>query len=155
MMKKYIFLFFVIVATIPAMAQTYNPRVSRDSVGILKGKVDMLKSSIKILELKIKESEEEAEVEKLRLKLLEANGDAKSSYAKNSNQADNTGSRSSIDLKAMEKLSKKAKSDADDAHKALERFNKQIDKVEDIRSQIETEERKLNYKKPQIVYDYR
>lgn len=152
-MKKLIFIFFSIFAALPVFAQTYNPKVSKDSLGILNARVEVLKSSIKVLELKIKESEEEADVEKLRLKLLEANGNAKSSSEKNSGNISNNGSV--IDSKAVEKLSKKAKSDDEDAKKALDRYNKQIAKVEDIRTQIQGEERKLTYKKPYILYSYK
>ena len=152
-MKKLIFASLTVFASIPAIAQTYNPKVSKDSLSILTNRVDVLKMNIKVLELKIKESEEETDVEKLRLKLLEANGNAKSSSESHSANINKSGSM--IDQKAAEKLAKRAKSDADDAQKALERYNKQIAKVEDIRTQIQGEERKLGYKKPHIVYDYK
>jgi len=143
------------VVSVAAMGQTYSPKVSKDSLGILNGKVDVVKMHIKILELKIKEAEEETNVEKLRLKLMEIKGNAKESADKASRNMDKTDAGSSVDLKSIAKLSKKAKSDQDDAQKALERYNKQISKVEDIRTQIQGEERKLSYKKPQVVYDYR
>ena len=54
----------------------------------------------------------------------------------------------------MEKLAKKAKNDTADAAKALERYNKQIEKVEQLRTEIRAEERKLLYKKPFIVFQY-
>lgn len=152
-MKKLIFACLVFAGSIPAMAQTYNPKVSKDSLGILNTRVEVLKMNMKVLELKIKEAEEEADVEKLRLKLLEANGNAKASSENHSGNINKSGSV--VDQKAAEKLSKKAKSDADDAQKALERYNKQIAKVEDIRTQIQGEERKLGYKKPIVVYDYK
>jgi len=152
-MKKSILILFSIFATLPVFSQTYNPKVSKDSLGILNARMEALKSSIKVLELKIKESEEEADVEKLRLKLLEANGNAKASSERNSGNINSNGAV--VDPKAVEKLSKKAKSDDEDAKKALERYNKQIAKVEDIRTQIQGEERKLTYKKPLIVYTYK
>lgn len=153
-MKKIIFILFPIAISLSADAQTYTSKVSKDSVGILVNRIEVLKSNIKILELKIDESKEEDEVEKFRLKLLNANDNAKSSAQESSNNAYKTTSGSFVNLKAMEKLSKKAKNDAEIAIKALERFNKQIAKVEDIRTQIKNEERKLGYKKPQIVYTY-
>ncbi|MCZ4245350.1 hypothetical protein [Pedobacter punctiformis] len=153
-MKKIILLGLLSVACAPLFAQTYNPKVSRDSLGVLNSRIEILKTNIKVMELKVKESEEEANVEKLRLKLLEANGNAKESSEKASKNSNRTDAGSSVDLKTMEKLSKKAKSDADDALKALERFNKQISKVEDIRSQIQAEERKLGYKKPLVAFNY-
>ena len=154
-MKKLIFTCFIIAGSISAMAQTYSPKVSKDSLGILNGKVDVIKMHMKILELKIKEAEEETSVEKLRLKLLEIKDNAKESADKASVNIGKTDAGSSVDLKNMAKLSKKAKSDADESLKALDRYNKQISRVEDIRTQIIGEERKLGYKKPQIIYDYR
>ena len=154
-MRKLIFIFLISISTFPVLAQTYTAKVSKDSLGILTNRVEVLKASIKLLELKIDESKEEAEVEKLRMKLLEANGNAKASSEQTNNHSNKTAAGSSIDVKTMEKLSKKAKSDADNAQKALERFNKQIAKVEDIRTEIQGEERKLGYKKPVIVYNYK
>lgn len=130
-------------------AQTFAPNVSKDSVGVLTARQESLKASMKVQELKIKEAEYEAEVEKLRLKLLEANGNAKEFAAQNSNQQSNTG-----DAKAMEKLAKKAKNAAADAKKALSRYEKQLEKVDELRNEIRVEERKLTYKKPIIIYSY-
>lgn len=132
-----------------ASAQTFTPNVSKDSVGVLTARQESLKASMKVQELKIKEAEYEAEVEKLRLKLLEANGNAKESAAQNSGEQANTG-----DAKAIEKLAKKAKNDAADAKKALTRYEKQIEKVDELRNEIRTEERKLTYKKPNIIFNY-
>ncbi|MFC3562023.1 hypothetical protein [Pedobacter jamesrossensis] len=154
-MKKILFILFALGASTSVMAQSYTPKVSKDSVGILTNRIEVLKSSIKVLKLKIEEAKEEEEVEKLRLKLLEANGIAKASAEQSNNNSAKTTSGTSVDLKAMEKFSKKAKSDSENAIKALERFNKQIAKVEDLRTQIQGEERKLSYKKPQIAYSYK
>jgi LPS O-antigen subunit length determinant protein (WzzB/FepE family) len=150
-MRKIIILFFSIIAAVPAMAQSYSAKVSKDSVGILTNRVEVLKTSIKLLELKIKEADEEAEVEKLRLKLLEANDKSKESASKKNDQF----KKETLDAKTLEKLGKAAKNDAGDAQKANDKFSKQIAKVEDIRTQIQGEERKLGYKKPQIIYDYK
>lgn len=135
-------------------AQTYTPKVSKDSVGILNARLEALKVSAKLQELKIKEAEEEGEVENLRIKLLEANADAKKSAMQNSNLSEKLKS-ATIDSKTIGKAAKKAKSDTADAQRALERYNKQIKRVEDIRIQIQDAERKLTYKKPFIVYDYK
>ena len=139
------------MAAIPVAAQSYNAKVSKDSVAILTTRLDLLKANIKLLELKVKEADEEADVENLRFKLLEANDKAKESAAKRNDQL----KKETLDTKALEKLNKAIKNGADDAQKANDRFNKQIAKVEDIRTQIQGEERKLGYKKPQIVYDYK
>lgn len=135
-------------------AQTYTPKVSRDSLSILNGRLEALKASAKVQELKIKEAAEEVDIEKLRLKLLEANDVAKFSAEQNKDIAEKIKS-GALDAKGAEKLAKKVKSDLSDAVKALDRFNKQIEKVEDIRNQILTEERKLTYKKPLVIYNYK
>lgn len=126
-------------------AQSYIPKVSKDSLGVLVARQEALKASMKVQELKLKE----ADVEKLRVKLLEANDNAKESTSQNSSEQAKSG-----DAKAMEKLAKKAKNDTEDAKKTLERYNKQIEKVEDLRNEIRTEERKLGYKKPFIIFQY-
>ena len=152
--KIYLTMAIVILFTLSVKSQTYTPKVSKDSLSILNVRLDVLKASAKVQELKIKESEEEDEVEKLRVKLLEANANAKNSATQNSNLSEKLKS-ASVDSKTIEKAAKKAKNDTADAQRALERYNKQIQKVEDIRTQIQGEERKLTYKKPLIVYDYK
>ena len=89
-----------------ANAQTFTPNVSKDSVGVLTARQESLKASMKVQELKLKEAEYEAEVEKLRIKLLEANGNAKESSAQNSSEQNKP-----ADAKAVDKLAKKAKND--------------------------------------------
>jgi len=153
-MKKFLLVLFSIVSSSVAMAQTYKANVSKDSVNILNTRIDLLKTNIKILELKVKESQEEDAVEKLRLKVLEANGKAKASAEETNTYSSKTVSGSSIDMKSMDKMSKKVKGDAIEARKALDRFNKQVGKVEDIRSQIKTEERKVGYRKPAVIFSY-
>lgn len=154
MKKITLFLVAVILtAAVPAFAQTYSAKVQKDSVAVLTSRIDQLKANLKLLELKVKESQEETEVEKLRIKLLKANENAKKSSEKaNKGTKSNAGAGSDIDLKELEKLSKKVKSDQDDAQKALERFNKQISKVESIRTQIQTEERKISGKRPEVIF---
>jgi chromosome segregation ATPase len=152
--KIFVVMALAIIFSSTVKAQTYTPKVSKDSLGKLNARLEALKASAKVQELKMRESEEEYEVEKLRIKLLEANANAKNSAADNSNLSEKLKS-SSVDAKTMEKAAKKAKSDTENAQKALERYNKQIAKVEDIRTQIIGEERKLTYKKPLIVYDYK
>ncbi|WP_231459106.1 MULTISPECIES: hypothetical protein [unclassified Pedobacter] len=153
-MKKFLFLVLLVSCYKVSLSQTYKANVSQDSVKNLNNRIELLKANIKILELKVKESEEEEEVEKLRLKLLEANGKAKASAEETHSYSDKTVSSSTIDMKSMDKMSKKVKGDAIEARKALERFNKQVEKVVEIRSQIQTEERKVGYRKPTIVFSY-
>ncbi|MCY1525811.1 hypothetical protein D9M68_608060 [compost metagenome] len=152
-MKRKIFYFIFILNGIIAgiaNAQSYSPNVSKDSLGVLKERVTMLKAYLKLNELKIKESEEEADVEKLRIKLIAANAKAKESAAKNNDIGKKI---TAADAKEIEKVAKAAKSDMNDAQKALDSYNKQIKKVESIRSDIRIEEGKLNGRKPQINFD--
>jgi len=155
-MKKYIYLSLAaaVLGISSAKAQVYVAKVSKDSLGILTNRLEALKINQKIQELKIEEAEEEVEVEKLRIKLLDANDRAKESAAKNSSSSSKTGN-GDVNLKELEKLTKKAKSDMGDSQKALERFNKQISAVEKIRAKILEEERKAGYKKPSIVFSYK
>ncbi|WP_354359394.1 hypothetical protein [Pedobacter sp. UYP30] len=152
-MKKLIFAVVAIFACISVSAQTYTPKVSKDSLKIINTKIDVLKQNIRVLELKVKEADEEANVEKLRIKLLEANGDAKASLEKREENTDR--SSSSNDQDKVNKLAKDAQRDSKDAQRALDHYDKQIKKVEDFRAEITSEERKLTYKKPIIVYDYK
>lgn len=155
-MKKHIYLSLAaaILGISTVKAQTYVAKVSKDSVGILTNRLEALKISQKIQELKIEEAKEETEVEKLRVKLLDANDKAKESAAKSSSRTSQSGS-AGLNLKELEKLAKKAKNDMSDSQKALERFNKQIGTVEKIRAEIQVEERKANYKKPTIIFTYK
>ncbi|WP_421938345.1 hypothetical protein [Pedobacter sp.] len=152
-MRKIFFLSQLLLSCFSVFAQTYTPQVSKDSLGVLTARVKILKMNIDLLEMKIKESEEEEEVEKLRLKLMEANGKMKVSAEKTSAHGSKTGKGAEVDLKAMEKLSKQAKNDSEDAIKALDRFNKQIAKVEKLRLEIQAEERKIGYVKPWVAFN--
>ncbi|RZK55537.1 MAG: hypothetical protein EOO87_07625 [Pedobacter sp.] len=154
-MKKLGFLFvsFVLLANL-ASAQTFTPKVSKDSVGVLTARLEAVKASAKLQNLKIKEAEEENDVEKLRIKVLEAEGNVKASAQDQADAAEKT-KAGNLDAKAAEKIAKKAKSDVADAQKALDRYNKQIEKVEALRNEIKAEERKLTYKKPYIIFDYK
>jgi len=132
-------------------AQSYTPNVSKDSLNVLKERVTMLKAHLKLNELKIKESEEESDVEKLRVRLIAANARAKESAAKNSDIGKKIAG--TADAKTIEKIAKTAKNDMNDAQKALEAYNKQLKKVESIRSDIRIEEGKLNGRKPQVLFE--
>lgn len=155
MKRKFLYLFIVggLLFTTAVKAQTYAPHVSKDSLAILTTRLEILKVNIKIQELKIKESAEEVEIEKLSVKLLEANGNAKQSAAEYSSMSDKF-KAGNQDAKAMEKVAKKAKNDSSDAKKYLDRYNRQIQRVEALRIEIKNEERKLSYKKPMVTFDY-
>ena len=154
MKPKFTFLMMALVPlfAVVAKAQTYTPNVSRDSLNVLKDREVVLKASLKIHELKIKESEEETDVEKLRVKLLKANEKAKESAAKN-NDVSKKLSSGTLDAKEIEKIAKRAKDDMSDSQNALDSYNKQIRRVESIRSNIRIEEAKLNGKKPVLIFD--
>lgn len=154
-MKAKFILTLALVATTSiarVKAQEFNFKVSRDSVGVLTAQLEALKASQKVQELKLKEFEEEQNVEKLRVKLLVAKDIANVSAAKITQKQDSL--KSTSDIKAQEKINKQAKSDAEDAQRALERFVKQVEKVEAPRLQIQAEERKLTYKKPFVDFRY-
>lgn len=152
MRPKFIYLSAAIalLMTTSVKAQIYMPNVSKDSLSVLKDRMVILKASLKLHELKIKESEEEGDVEKLRVKLVSANAKAKESAAKNSDISKNI---AAVDAKTIEKSAKKAKDDMADSQRALDSYNKQIKRVESIRSDIRIEEGKLLGMKPHISFD--
>ncbi|MEJ5993068.1 hypothetical protein WG904_01465 [Pedobacter sp. Du54] len=148
----YFIVAIVLLFSVNGKAQTYTPNVSKDSLGILKDRVTILKTTLKLHELKIKESEEEGDVEKLRIRLLAANARAKESAAQNSSVSKKI---ATVDAKAIERAAKNAKKDMDDAQRALDLYNKQIKRVESIRSDIRVEEGKLLGMKPLIIFNYK
>jgi len=154
MSTKFTFLIggFALLFGTTVRAQSYMPNVSKDSLNVLKDRVTILKASLKIQELKIKESEEEGDVERLRIKLLAANANSKESASKNSELSKKLSS-GTLDAKAIEKIARKAKDDMASAQKALDSYNKQIKRVEDIRSDIRVEEEKLKGMKPYLSFD--
>ena len=151
-MKNLVVFVIVTLCCTTVSAQTFNPRVSKDSLKILTTKMEILKLNIKVLELKVKEAEAETDVEKLRINLLESKGDAAASLEK---REENTDRSSRLeDQTKVKKLAKNAERDAKDAKKALDRFDKQKGKIDEIRAEIIAEVRKLTYKKPIIIFDY-
>ena len=148
----YVIIVLALLFTNRAKAQNYTPNVSKDSLTVLKDRAEVLKANLKINELKIKESEEEADVEKLRIKLIAANARAKESAIENSTLSKKIAS-GSLDAKTIEKIAKKAKNDMVDSQKALDSYHKQIKRVENVRSTIRIEEEKLSGKKPLIVFN--
>lgn len=155
-MKKnfiYLLLAFAMLNVAKVKAQVYVAKVSKDSLNILTDRLAALKVNQKIQELKIDEAKEEAEVEKLRVKLLEANDKAKDAAGKSNKTTQKLG-EGTVDSKETDKLAKKAKSAMEDSQKALDKYNKQIGLVEKLRVEIQTEERKAGYKKPNIVFGY-
>ncbi len=156
MNKKFIYLIagFVLFSLGQLKAQMYVAQVSKDSLAILSSRIDALKASQKVQELKVDEGKEEVEVEKLRIKMLESTDKAKTSAAKIGKLTQKKIGDQGVDLKETEKMAKRAKNDMEDSQKALERYNKQINKVEKLREKIKSEEQKLGYKKPNIIFGY-
>ncbi len=150
----YVIIAFALLFVNRANAQSYSPNVSKDSLTVLKDRETTLKASLKIHALKIKESEEETDVEKLRIKVLKANEKAKASAAEN-NELSKKLSTGSLDAKAIEKIAKRAKDDMSDSQKALDSYHKQIKRVESIRSEIRIEEGKLSNKKPVLIFNHK
>ena len=154
MNKKFTYLFVLLfICSISyAQAQNYVSQISKDSLSILNDRIEALKTSQKVYELKVEEAKEENEVEKLRVKLLEANDNAKQSASKNSKHTEKL--IKGVNPKETAKLAKTARSDMENAQKALDRYNKQINKVEKLREKIKSEEQKLSYKKPTITFNH-
>jgi hypothetical protein len=148
-----VILIVISISAFSVKAQEFNPKVSRDSVGILSAQIEALKASQKVQELKLKEFDEQQEVEKLRVKLMLANDIAKASTLKSTEIAEKL--KGTTDIKTQERAAKQAKTDTEDAQKVSERFKKQIEKVELLRGQIQMEERKLTYKKPIVLFDHK
>ena len=150
-MKAFLTLLFC-TGVLTVSAQNYVSRVSPDSVSILKSRVDALKSAIKLNQLKLNEADHEADIEKQKAKIIELNGSEKAAAKESSRMSDALQAGTETDLKKVEKLSKKATSSAKDLKNALDKLRKQIDNVEQIRTEIQDEERKLANHSPSIIY---
>ena len=133
-------------------AQNYNSRISRDSVAVLQSRMEVLKGAIKLNELKLSEAELEADIEKQKLKIVDLNGSEKAAAEESSRLSDALKTGKETDIKKVEKMSRKATNSAKDVKNALEKLRKQIDKIEELRTEIQTEERKLSNRNPLIIY---
>lgn len=133
-------------------AQNYNARISRDSMAVLQARMDVLKSAIKLNELKLSEAELETDIEKQKLKVVDLNGSEKAASEESSRLSDALKTGKETDIKKVEKMSKKATNSAKDVKNGLEKLRRQIDKIEELRTEIQTEERKLSNRNPLIIY---
>lgn len=133
-------------------AQNYNAKISRDSVAVLQSRLEVLKSSIKLNELKLNEAEQEAEIEKQKLKIVDLIGSEKAAAEESRRLSDALKAGRETDIKKVERMSKKAANSAKDVKNATEKLHKQIDKIEELRTVIQTEERKLANRTPIITY---
>ena len=133
-------------------AQDYTSKVSRDSVAVLNSRIDILKSAIRLNELKLSEASQEADIQKQKLKIIDLRGSEKDALKESKRLSEALESGTETDIKKAEKMSKRATSSAKNLSNAVDKLRKQIDKVEDIRTQIQTEERKLTSRSPNITY---
>lgn len=151
-MNRTLLMLLFCTTTLSVSAQSYTSKVSRDSVAVLNSRVEVLKSAIKLNELKLAEAEQEAAIEKQKLKIVDLNGSEKAASEESKRLSEALKAGSETDVKKVEKMSKKATANARDVKNALEKLQKQIDKVEETRTDIQTEERKLSHRNPLIIY---
>ena len=151
---KYILTLLVCLATFTVSAQNYTARVSKDSLAVLNSRLEVLKGAVKLSQLKITEAEQEADIEKQKLKVLDLTGTEREAAKEYSRMSEELKKGNVTDVKKVEKMSKRATASAKDLKNALDRLLKQIDKVEEIRSEIQTEERKLANRSPLIIYNH-
>ena len=153
-MKSILFLFllFFCCSVFHVSAQDYVSKVSRDSVAVLTARIEILKSSIKLNELKLSEASQENDIQKQKLKIIELKGSGKDFDKESKRLSDALENGTETDVKKVEKMSKKATSSAKSLSNAVNKLSRQIEKVEEIRSEIQKEERKLANKSPIIIY---
>ena len=151
MLKLFISVLLCLIAS-SVSAQNYNARISRDSLSVLQARMEVLKGAIKLHELKISEAELEADIEKQKLKVVDLNGSEKAAAEESSRLSDALKTGKETDIKKVEKMAKKATNSAKDVKNALEKLRRQIDKIEELRSEIQTEERKLANRNPLVIY---
>ena len=155
-MKKLRSLFTVLVCfgVSSLYAQNYVPKISRDSVAVLNSRVEVLKMAVKLNQLKLSEAKQEADIEKQKLKIIDLRGSYKDAAKESDRLAEALKEGKETDMKKAEKMSKKASGTAKDLKNALEKLQKQIDQVEETRTTIQTEERKLASRSPVIIYKH-
>lgn len=133
-------------------AQNYVAKVSRDSLAVLNSRTEVLKMAGKLNQLKLSEAKQEEDIEKQKLKIIDLRGSDKDAAKESQRLADALKEGKETDMKKAEKMSRKASGTAKDLKNALERLQKQIDQVEETRTIIQTEERKLSSRSPVIIY---
>lgn len=151
---KPIFTLVFCLATLTVSAQNYTARISKDSLAILNSRLEVLKGAVKLNQLKISEADQEADIEKQKLKVLDLTGTEREAAKEYSRMSEELKEGKVTDVKKVEKMSKRATASAKDLKNALDRLLKQIDKVEETRTEIQTEERKLANRSPLIVYEH-
>lgn len=151
-MLRFYFVFFFCIPFLNASGQDYVAKVSRDSVAVLTSRIDVLKSAVKLNELKLSEASQEADIEKQKIRIIELRGSEKTSADESDRLSDALKKGTETDVKKVERMSRKANSKAKSLNNAIDKLQKQIDKVEDTRTLIETEERKLANRSPLIIY---
>ena len=153
-MKTFKFLFTLILCmvAISGSAQSYISKVSTDSVAVLTARVEVLKSAAKLNELKLSEAEQEADIRKQELKIADLTSTEKATAEESSRLSEAFKEGRETNVKKVEKMSRKAAGSSKDVKNAQERLQKQLDKVEETRTEIQTEERKLANREPVIIF---
>ena len=149
-----IFTMIFCLATFTLSAQNYTARVSNDSLTVLNSRLEALKGALKLHQLKLTEAGQEADIEKQKLKVLDLTGTEREAAKEYSRMSEELKKGKVTDMKKVEKMSKRATASAKDLKNALERLQKQINTVEEIRTEIQAEERKLSNRSPLIIYKH-
>ncbi|HUH33718.1 MAG TPA: hypothetical protein VLZ28_07170 [Daejeonella sp.] len=151
LLKPFLTLLFCAV-TVSGFAQSYVSKVSRDSVAVLTARVEVLKSAAKLNELKLAEAEQEADIRKQELKIADLISIEKATAEESSRLSEAFKEGKETNVKKVEKMSRKAAGSSKDVKNAQEKLQKQLNKVEETRTEIQTEERKLANREPIIIF---
>jgi chromosome segregation ATPase len=153
-MKSLLLLCFLILFSgiSSSFAQNYIAKVSRDSAATLSSRIEVLNSAIKLNQLKLSEADQESDIEKQKLRIIDLRGSEKEAVKESSRLAEALKEGKETDMKKIEKISRKATAAAKDLKTALDKLQKQIDRVEETRTRIQTEERKLANREHSIIF---
>ncbi len=150
--RKLLLTSFICFCSGYVFAQTFTPRIARDSAAVLTARISVLKSVLKLNELKLSEAEQEVDIEKQKLRIIELRGNEKTATEESDRVADAAKAGRETDMKKVDKLARRASSKSKSLDNAIEKLQKMIFKVEDTHTEIETEERKLLSRDPQIIF---
>jgi len=140
------------MTAISGFTQSYISKVSSDSIAVLTARVDVLKSAAKLNELKLSEAEQEADIRKQELKIADLISTEKATAEESSRLSEALKAGRETNVKKVEKMSRKAAGSSKDVKNANDKLQKLLDKVEETRTQIQTEERKLANREPVLIF---
>lgn len=149
---KFLITISLCTTALSVSAQSYVSKVSSDSVAVLTARVDVLKSAAKLNELKLSEAEQEADIRKQELKIADLISTEKAANEESSRLAEALKEGKETNVKKVEKMARKAAGSSKAVKNAQEKLQKQLDKVEETRTQIQTEERKLANREPVLIF---